>query len=85
MTFEPNLPVKEGLDHLAKCLDPLIALKPATDLAGITDVELEVAVLQTFARQHHRTKRLVGLARVKGTGLSNPMVTAATPLRATPT
>lgn len=34
MTFKPNLSVKEGLDHLAKHLDPIIAERLAGDLAG---------------------------------------------------
>lgn len=34
MTFKPNLSVKEGLDHLANRLDPVIASKLANDLAG---------------------------------------------------
>lgn len=34
ITFNPNLSVKEGLDHLAKCLDPIIAAKLAPDLGG---------------------------------------------------
>lgn len=34
MTFKPNLSVKEGLDHLAKRLDPIIAAKLAPDLSG---------------------------------------------------
>ena len=32
MTFKPNLSVKEGLDHLAKRLDPIIAARFASDL-----------------------------------------------------
>ncbi|MGF0256070.1 Swt1 family HEPN domain-containing protein [Rhodococcus erythropolis] len=32
MTFKPNLSVKEGLDHLAKQLDPIIAARLAGDL-----------------------------------------------------
>lgn len=32
MTFKPNLSVKEGLDHLAKRLDPIIAARLAGDL-----------------------------------------------------
>lgn len=32
MTFKPNLSVKEGLDHLAKRLDPIIAAKLAPNL-----------------------------------------------------
>lgn len=32
MKFKPNLSVKEGLDHLAKCLDPIISAKFAPDL-----------------------------------------------------
>lgn len=32
MTFKPNLSVKEGLDHLAKRLDPIIAVRLAGDL-----------------------------------------------------
>jgi hypothetical protein len=32
MSFKPNLSVKEGLDHLAKRLDPIIALKFTGDL-----------------------------------------------------
>jgi hypothetical protein len=34
MTFKPNLSVKEGLDHLAKRLDPIIAVKLAPNLGG---------------------------------------------------
>ncbi|WP_458683184.1 DUF3320 domain-containing protein [Prescottella equi] len=34
MTFKPNLSVKEGLDHLAKRLDPIIASRFAGDLGG---------------------------------------------------
>ncbi|WP_218975438.1 Swt1 family HEPN domain-containing protein [Tessaracoccus massiliensis] len=34
MTFKPNLSVKEGLDHLAKRLDPIIAAKLADNLGG---------------------------------------------------
>lgn len=34
MTFKPNLSVKEGLDHLAKRLDPIIATKLAPNLGG---------------------------------------------------
>lgn len=34
MTFKPNLSVKEGLDHLAKRLDPIIAAKLAPNLGG---------------------------------------------------
>lgn len=34
MTFKPNLSVKEGLDHLAKRLDPAIAAKLASQLGG---------------------------------------------------
>ena len=34
MTFKPNLSVKEGLDHLAKRLDPIIADRLAADLGG---------------------------------------------------
>ncbi|MGW6035038.1 DUF3320 domain-containing protein [Gordonia terrae] len=34
MTFKPNLSVKEGLDHLATRLDPIIAAKLAPDLGG---------------------------------------------------
>lgn len=34
MSFKPNLSVKEGLDHLAKRLDPIIATKLAPDLGG---------------------------------------------------
>lgn len=34
MTFKPNLSVKEGLDHLAKQLDPIIASRLAADLGG---------------------------------------------------
>jgi len=34
MSFKPNLSVKEGLDHLAKRLDPIIALKFTGDLGG---------------------------------------------------
>lgn len=34
MTFKPNLSVKEGLDHLAKQLDPIIANRLAADLGG---------------------------------------------------
>ena len=34
MTFTPNLSVKEGLDHLAKRLDPIIAFKFAANLGG---------------------------------------------------
>ncbi|MCD2115008.1 hypothetical protein LQ384_28440 [Rhodococcus rhodochrous] len=34
MTFKPNLSVKEGLDHLAKRLDPIIAARLAGDLNG---------------------------------------------------
>jgi hypothetical protein len=32
VTFKPNLSVKEGLDHLAKRLDPIIAARLASDL-----------------------------------------------------
>ncbi|UTT49884.1 DUF3320 domain-containing protein [Rhodococcus gordoniae] len=32
MTFKPNLSVKEGLDHLAKRLDPIIAARLTSDL-----------------------------------------------------
>lgn len=32
MTFKPNLSVKEGLDHLAKRLNPIIAARLASDL-----------------------------------------------------
>lgn len=32
MTFKPNLSVKEGLDHLAKRLDPIIGQRFASDL-----------------------------------------------------
>lgn len=32
MTFKPNLSVKEGLDHLAKRLDPIIGKRLSTDL-----------------------------------------------------
>ena len=34
MTFKPNLSVKEGLDHLAKRLDPIIAARLAPHLGG---------------------------------------------------
>lgn len=34
MSFKPNLSVKEGLDHLAKRLDPIIATKLAPNLGG---------------------------------------------------
>lgn len=34
MTFNPNLSVKEGLDHLAKRLDPIIASRLASELGG---------------------------------------------------
>lgn len=34
MTFKPNLSVKEGLDHLAKRLDPIIAEQLAPHLGG---------------------------------------------------
>lgn len=34
MTFKPNLSVKEGLDHVAKRLDPIIAAKLAPNLGG---------------------------------------------------
>lgn len=34
MGFKPNLSVKEGLDHLAKRLDPIIAARLATNLGG---------------------------------------------------
>ncbi len=34
MNFKPNLSVKEGLDHLSKRLDPIIAAKLGNDLAG---------------------------------------------------
>lgn len=34
MTFKPNLSVKEGLDHLAKRLDPFIATRLAAQLGG---------------------------------------------------
>lgn len=34
MTFKPNLSVKEGLDHLAKRLDPIIATRLAPRLGG---------------------------------------------------
>ena len=34
MTFKPNLSVKEGLDQLAKRLDPIIASKLVSNLAG---------------------------------------------------
>lgn len=34
MPFKPNLSVKEGLDHLAKRLDPIIAAKLEPDLSG---------------------------------------------------
>jgi hypothetical protein len=34
MTFKPNLSVKEGLDHLAKRLDPIITTKLAPNLGG---------------------------------------------------
>lgn len=34
MTFKANLSVKEGLDHLAKRLDPIIAAKLAPNLGG---------------------------------------------------
>lgn len=34
MTFKPNLSVKEGLDHLAKRLDPIIAAELAPNLGG---------------------------------------------------
>jgi hypothetical protein len=34
MPFKPNLSVKEGLDHLAKRLDPMIASRLADQLGG---------------------------------------------------
>lgn len=34
MTFKPNLSVKEGLDHLAKRLDPIIGDRLAANLGG---------------------------------------------------
>ena len=34
MPFKPNLSVKEGLDHLAKRLDPIIASRLASQLGG---------------------------------------------------
>lgn len=34
MSFKPNLSVKEGLDHLAKRLDPIIASRLAPNLGG---------------------------------------------------
>ena len=34
MTFKPNLSVKEGLDHLAKRLDPIIGERLAANLGG---------------------------------------------------
>ena len=34
MTFKPNLSVKEGLDHLASRLDPIIGARLAANLGG---------------------------------------------------
>lgn len=34
MTFKPNLSIKEGLDHLAKRLDPIIGDRLASNLGG---------------------------------------------------